>query len=213
MLSIAKIALYFRRSCMHYYLCIENPDMTGYTHDERMENRLYTYRHPHPAVVTDCVVFGYDGESLFLLLIERGRDPFKGCWALPGGFVEIDETVEEGARRELEEETDIRDIHLEQFHVFSALDRDPRERVISVAFLALVRKSAFKAIGGDDAVRTEWFRTDSLPPLAFDHAEIIAKALERLIETLKIKPIAPWLLDKGFNIEELQRICELIIRP
>lgn len=198
---------------MHYYLCTGNPDMTGYKLDERMENRLYTYRHPHPAVTADCVVFGYDGESLFLLLIERGRDPFKGCWALPGGFVEIDETVEAGARRELEEETGIRNIHLEQFHVFSAVDRDPRERVISVAFYALVRKSAFKAIGGDDAVWAEWFRTDSLPTLAFDHAEIIAKATEKLQDTLKINPITSIFPEAGFNIEELQRIYELVIRP
>lgn len=175
-----------------------------------MSETVYTYKYLHPAVTTDSVVFGYDGKSLHILLIERGAEPYKGYWALPGGFVKIDETVEEGALRELAEETNIHDIYLEQFHVFSAVDRDPRERVITVVFFALVRKSDYKIIGGDDAVRAEWFRTDSLPPLAFDHAQIILKTKEKLQETLRFKPIAFKLLDKKFILSELQKLYELI---
>lgn len=171
---------------------------------------VYTYRYPHPAVATDNVVFGYDGKDLYILLIERGQEPYKECWALPGGFVKIDETVEEGALRELSEETNIHDIYLEQFHIFSAVDRDPRERVMSVAFFALVRKSDYQIIGGDDAVRAEWFSLQSLPPLAFDHSEIIRMAQEKLQESLRIKPIAFRLLDTKFIMSELQKVYELI---
>lgn len=100
-----------------------------------MEEKKYCYKYPHPAVTTDCVIFGFDGKRLHILLIERGLEPYKGSWALPGGFLKMDETVEEGAARELYEETHVKDVYLEQFKVFSTVDRDPRERVITVAFM------------------------------------------------------------------------------
>lgn len=175
-----------------------------------MSNELFCYKYPHPAIATDNVVFGYDGKSLYVLLIERGLDPYKGSWALPGGFIHIDETVEEGARRELCEETNVKDIYIEQFHVFSAVDRDPRERVLSVAFLALVRKSDYCVIAGDDAMKAEWFNINNLPSLAFDHADIIAMARERLQQLLRYKPIAFKLLDDKFIISELQKLYEII---
>lgn len=150
-----------------------------------MDGQIYTYRYPHPAVTADCTVFGYDGKDLYIMLIERGNDPYRGCWALPGGFMQIDETIEECAARELQEETGMKDIPLEQFRVFSKVDRDPRERILSVAFLALVRKSDCSLIAGDDASKAEWFSVDSLPALAFDHAEIISAAMDRLRGSMK----------------------------
>ena len=171
---------------------------------------MFNYKHPHPAVSTDSVIFGFDGMSINVLLIERGLNPFKGTWALPGGFLNMNETVEEGAKRELKEETNIGDIYLEQFHVFSAVDRDPRERVLTVAFLALVCKNDYHVIAGDDANKARWFEWNNLPPLAFDHSEIIRMARAKLQEKLRISPIAFKLLDNNFKMDELQHIYELI---
>lgn len=171
---------------------------------------MYSYKYPHPAVTADCVVFGFDGKRLHLLLIERGLEPFKGCWALPGGFMKLEETIEECARRELHEETGVSDVFLEQFQVFSTVNRDPRERVMTVAFLALVRKSDYKLLAGDDASQALWFDVDELPPLAFDHANIISEARKRLRELLSTRPIAFRLLDDLFTAGELQNIYEAI---
>ncbi len=170
----------------------------------------YKYQYPHPAVTTDAVVFGFDGKELHLLLIERGIEPFKGCWALPGGFVRIDETIEECVMRELKEETGVENVYLEQFHVFSDVNRDPRERVITIAFFAMVRKSDYHLIASDDAERASWFSLDEYPPLAFDHYEIIKQAREHLKEVIRIRPIAFKLLDEKFSMSELQRLYEII---
>ena len=105
---------------------------------EEIEYR-YHYQYPHPAVTTDCVIFGFDGERLNVLLIERGIEPYKGCWALPGGFIGMDQTAEESAMRELREETGLKDAYIRQFHTFSTVNRDPRERVLTIAYYALVR--------------------------------------------------------------------------
>lgn len=171
---------------------------------------MFSYKYPRPAVTTDCVIFGFDGKQLHILLIERSRDPYKGTWALPGGFLEMDETAEEGAARELYEETHVKDVFLEQFHVFSAVNRDPRERVITIAFYALIRQCDYQILAGDDAARACWFEVDELPPLAFDHDEIISKAREHLKIKLKVSPIAFRLLDEQFTMGELQRVYELI---
>ena len=104
-----------------------------------MEELKYHYQYPHPCVTTDCVIFGFDGTKLNVLLIERGIDPFKGRWAFPGGFLKMDETALQGAKRELYEETGLKDAYIHQFHAFSGVDRDPRERVITIAYFALVR--------------------------------------------------------------------------
>lgn len=175
-----------------------------------MEEKKYCYKYPHPTVTTDCVIFGFDGKRLHILLIERGLEPYKGSWALPGGFLKMDETVEEGAARELYEETRVKDIYLEQFRVFSTVDRDPRERVITVAFYALVRQTDYRILAGDDAARASWFDMDELPPLAFDHEEIITQAREHLKDKLKVSPIAFRLLDEQFTMGDLQRVYELI---
>ena len=116
-----------------------------------MEEFKYHYKYPHPSVTTDCVIFGFDGTRLNVLLIERGIEPFKGRWAFPGGFMKMDEDAETGAKRELFEETGLKTAYIRQFHAFTAPDRDPRERVITIAYYALVRISDVKA--GDDAAK------------------------------------------------------------
>lgn len=171
---------------------------------------MYQYKYPHPALTTDSVVFGFDGKRLHVLLIERGIEPFKGSWALPGGFMTPDETVEQCAMRELKEETGVEKVFLEQFHVFSSVRRDPRERVVTVAFLALVRKADFRLIAGDDAARASWFDLDELPPLAFDHDEIIAMARRKLPEMMRAKPVGFRLLDEKFSMNELQLLYEAV---
>lgn len=138
----------------------------------------YTYRYPHPAVAADCVVFGIDAEGLArLLLIERRNEPHKGRWAFPGGFMNIDETAEQAAHRELHEETGLTGIALEQLRVYSAVERDPRERVLSVAFVGLTLCEAHQPVAADDAARAQWQPLHSLPPLAFDHADMLADAI------------------------------------
>ena len=171
---------------------------------------MYTYKYPHPSVTADNVIFGFDGNNLHILLVERGLEPYKGCWALPGGFLQMDETIEECAKRELAEETNVQDVYLQQFQVFSGVQRDPRERVLTVAFFALVRKSDYEVIAGDDASDASWFPVNELPPLAFDHPEIINQARIKLQEELRLRPIAFKLLDEKFSMSELQRLYELI---
>lgn len=174
-----------------------------------METGNYCYKYPHPAVTTDCVVFGFDGHRLNILLIERGAEPYKGRWAFPGGFMKIDETAEQGAIRELLEETTLQLSHLKQFGTFSAVDRDPRERVITIAYYALARKSDVK--GGDDAADAKWFPINDVPPLAFDHDYILRKAMQHLKQDIHFEPIGFDLLDEQFTIPELQRLYEAIL--
>ena len=174
-----------------------------------MSNQQYCYKYPHPAVTADCVIFGFDGVDILLLLIERLIEPFKGKWALPGGFMKMDETIEECARRELKEETNLTATSVEQFHTFTRVDRDERERVITVAHLALVRLSEVK--GGDDAKRAQWFRLNEIPQLAFDHDEIINMAIEELRKRICFHPIGFDLLPEVFTMSELQRLYEAIL--
>jgi len=170
--------------------------------------------HPdsRPAVTADCVIFGFDGKNINIALIERSQDPFKGYWALPGGFMRMDETIEQCARRVLNEETGARVLYMEQLHVFSDLKRDPRERVLTVAFYALVSKNDYQLVGGDDTGAAAWFQWDELPPLAFDHQSIVKIAKDRLRERFRAVPLAFKLLGKTFKMSELQRLYELINR-
>ena len=137
---------------------------------------MYTYKYPHPAVTADCIVFAYEGDQLQVLLIERAHDPCQGMWAFPGGFMNIDETAEACARRELEEETGLEVGALHQVGAFTTVDRDPRERVISIAFCTIAEKDEVQ--GGDDAAKARWWPVESLPPLAFDHEEMLRQAQE-----------------------------------
>jgi 8-oxo-dGTP diphosphatase len=169
----------------------------------------YTYKYPHPAVTSDCVVFGFDGKELKILLVERRNEPCKGCWAFPGGFMNIDETVEQCAKRELEEETGLKLDVLEQFHTFSKVDRDPRERVITVAFIGLVKQAEVK--GGDDAAKAQWFPIKDIPQLAFDHDYILRLAQRTLKERIHFESIGFDLMDEEFSMPELQRLYEAIL--
>ena len=173
------------------------------------DNFKYQYQYPHPAVTTDCVIFSFDGQQLNVLLIERGIEPYKGKWALPGGFVRMDESLEACARRELEEETGIANCFMEQFHTFSDPDRDPRERVITTAFYALVHQQ--EVTGGDDAARAQWFPLEQVPQLAFDHSAILSQAVTRLRRSIHFKPIGFELLPEEFSMTELQRLYEAIL--
>src|SRR5213082_3307323 len=139
----------------------------------------FTYKYPRAALTVDCVVFGYDDGELKVLLIERGLEPFKGKWALPGGFVRVEETLDGAARRELEEEAGLKQVFLEQLYTFGAVDRDPRERVVSVAYYALVKLSAHQTRAATDAADAQWFPISKAPKLAFDHANILDAALRR----------------------------------
>lgn len=172
------------------------------------ENR-YCYKYPHPSVTADCVIFGFDGVSIKVLLIQRGIEPYKGKWAFPGGFMQIDETVEECARRELEEETGLKNASVEQFYTFSDVNRDPRERVITVAHYALVRLSEVK--GGDDAASAQWFAESEIPSLAFDHDRILRMARNCLKERICFEPIGFELLPEVFTMSELQNLYEAIL--
>ena len=173
----------------------------------------FSYEYPHPAVTVDCVVFGLDlaQSELKILLIQRGLDPFKGRWALPGGFVRIDERVEEAAERELKEETGLAKVWLEQLYTFGEPKRDPRERVISVAHFALVKMSDHRVRAATDASDAAWFPVTGAPPLAFDHKQILAMALSRLRGKLTYQPVGFELLPPKFTLTNLQRLYELVL--
>ncbi|MBQ9473948.1 MAG: NUDIX hydrolase [Bacteroidales bacterium] len=169
----------------------------------------YTYKYPHPAVTTDCVVFGFDGQQLKVLLIERGGEPYKGMWAFPGGFMAIDESAEECALRELREETGLEITYIKQLGAFSAVNRDPRERVVTIAFYSLARQSEVR--GGDDAASARWWAIDEVPQLAFDHDYILRQAMKRLRQDLHFEPVGFGLLDERFTMPELQSLYESIL--
>ena len=169
----------------------------------------YVYDYPHPAVTTDCVVFGFDGRDLKVLLIKRGIEPFKGMWAFPGGFMLMHETAEECAIRELKEETGLEWKSVKQLGAFSGIHRDPRERVVTIAFYALAAKTVIR--GGDDAADACWFAIDDIPQLAFDHDYILRHAMKRIREDIHFEPVGFDLLDEEFSMSELQRLYESIL--
>ena len=174
-----------------------------------MVEKNYCYKYPHPAVTSDCVIFGFDGVAIKVLLIQRGIEPYKDKWAFPGGFMQIDETVEECTKRELEEETGLKTTSVEQFYTFSDVNRDPRERVITVAHYALVRLEEVK--GGDDAMSAQWFAMNEIPSLAFDHDRILRMAVNRLKERICFEPIGFELLPEIFTMSALQNLYEAIL--
>lgn len=141
---------------------------------ENYQKMSYTYEYPRPAVTADCIVMTKEDEPK-VLLIERGHEPFKGCWAFPGGFMNMDETTEQCAVRELEEETGLKVNEIKQIGAYSKVDRDPRGRTITVAYLALVDEP-LPVKGQDDAAKAQWFSIKNLPKLAFDHEEILRDA-------------------------------------
>jgi 8-oxo-dGTP diphosphatase len=172
---------------------------------------LFTYQYPRAALTVDCVVFGFDEGALKVLLIRRGIEPFKNRWALPGGFVRPTETLDDAALRELKEETGLHQVYLEQLYTFGAIHRDPRERVISVAYFALVRRADHVPVGDTDAAEAAWFPMDEVPALAFDHAEILQAALERLRGKIRWQPVGFELLPKKFTLGQFQSLYEAIL--
>jgi 8-oxo-dGTP diphosphatase len=171
----------------------------------------YSYQYPRPALTVDCVVFGLDAEDLKVLLIQRALPPFEGKWALPGGFVRVDETLDDAARRELAEETGLSRVFLEQLHAFGGVDRDPRERVVSVAYYALVNLGDHKVHAATDARDAAWFGVHDVPTLGFDHADILQVALDRLRGKLRDQPVGFELLPKKFTLSQLQHLYELVL--
>lgn len=140
---------------------------------------MYTYQYPRPCVTADTLIFRKMNSKWHILLIERGNEPFKACWALPGGFVEMDEDLDTAAARELQEETHLEGIELHQLYAFGAPGRDPRHRTITIAYWG-IDNSGKTATAGDDAAHLQWFALENLPPLAFDHDKIIAKAMDTI---------------------------------
>jgi len=139
---------------------------------------MYSYAYPRPAVTVDAVIFRKSDDNIKVLLIQRGHDPFIGMWACPGGFIDMNETPEDAAIRELEEETGLKEVELFQFHAYGAINRDPRHRTIAIAYAGFLKNNSIEVKGGDDAAEARWFNIHQLPKLAFDHDQIVADAIE-----------------------------------
>ena len=171
----------------------------------------YTYDYPHPAVTVDVAIFTIQDDDFKVLLIERGIEPFEGMWALPGGFVGIDESLRRAAWRELKEETGVSAAFLEQLSAFGHPDRDPRERVITVAYYALIPSERLKLKASTDAREARLFSMSDLPQLAFDHAKILRRAHRKLKDRIDDTIIALQLVSESFTLSELQRVHERIL--
>jgi 8-oxo-dGTP diphosphatase len=175
------------------------------------EKRLFSYKHPHPAVAADLAIFTLQANQLHVLLVERARDPFKGRWAFPGGFVRMHEDLPAAAARELEEETGVAGAYLEQVGAFGNPARDPRERVISIAFFAIIPSDTIHLKSGGDAAAARWWPINALPRLAFDHQEILEHARHRLRDKVRGSSIALRFLSPEFTLTELQQVHEAIL--
>ncbi len=164
-------------------------------------------------VTVDIVIFTVRKKKLEVLLIKRGHEPFKDKWAIPGGFITLSENLDEAATRVLFEKTQVRDVYLEQLHTFGEPERYPGTRVITVSYFALIRSDDLKPAKGTDVnvQQVSWQPVYNLPPLAFDHKEIIEHALDRLRDRLEYTPVAFQLLPKKFTLTELQKTYELIL--
>jgi 8-oxo-dGTP diphosphatase len=164
-----------------------------------------------PSLAVDCVVFGLDEGDLKIVLIQRGLKPYQGKWALPGGFVHIHESLDEAAVRELREETGIKDVFLEQLYTFGDVNRDPRERVVTVAYYALVNLYDHEIRATTDAKNVAWFPVEDIPDLPFDHNRIVDVALKRLKGKVTYEPIGFELLPEKFTLTQLQKMYEIIL--
>jgi 8-oxo-dGTP diphosphatase len=174
----------------------------------------HSYEYPRPALAVDAVVFALDEKNLKVLLIKRALPPGVGKWALPGGFVRMEESLDDAARRELQEEAGLNNVFLEQLYTFGAPKRDPRGRTVSVAYYALVKLSDHNVRAATDARDAAWFDVAKLPPLVFDHDAIVETARQRLRGKVRYQPIGFELLPKKFTLTQLQQLYETILeRP
>jgi len=172
---------------------------------------MATYKYPRPATTVDIIVFTIRQNRLKILLINRGIEPFKGDLALPGGFVHTNETLFEAAQRELKEETHIVDFHLKMFGIFDEIDRDPRDRVLSVGFYAIIPSHDIIVEAGSDAENADWYVYEDLPKLAFDHNKIVELAFNSLMTDLENTSLPSKFLDKEFTLAEFQKVYEIIL--
>ena len=171
----------------------------------------HTYAYPRPALTADIVIFGYDGERLQVLLIQRDAEPFAGAWALPGGFVHENESLDEAAHRELVEETGVSEVYLEQLYTYGDAGRDPRGHVVTVAYFALIDRSRHQLHAATDARDARWFPIDACPTLAFDHKRICQDAVSRLQAKIRYQPLGFELLPQSFLMADFQRLYEAIL--
>lgn len=183
--------------------------MQDYILSQNAPENWYSYEYPRASMATDQVIFAFDGQKLNVLLVQRGEEPYKDRWAFPGGFLRMDETLEECARRELEEETGLKGIEPEQFGVYSDVYRDPRCRVLTTAYYTLTKMADVQ--GGSDAKKAQWFPMDKVPTLAFDHDKILRDAMRRLREDLHFRPVGFELLPEEFAIPRLMALYEAIL--
>ena len=167
-------------------------------------------KYEKPSVTVDIVVFTIQNNDLKVLLVKRDIEPFKGKWAIPGGFVRMDESLEEAAKRELQEETGVKEIYLEQLYTFGDPKRDPRGRVITVSYMALVNSEKIKLEATTDVSEAQWFSVKKLPSLAFDHKKILGYALKRLKWKFEYTIVAFSFLPKGFTMGQVQIIYETV---
>ncbi len=167
-------------------------------------------KYQKPSVTVDMVIFTIFNKELSVLLVKRSLNPFKGKWALPGGFVRIDESLNDAAIRELKEETGIADVYLEQLYSFGEVSRDPRGRVITISYMALVNSENINLSASTDASDAQWFSVSKIPALAFDHKEILDYALQRLKWKFEYTTVAFSMLGKKFTISQLQDIYEIV---
>jgi 8-oxo-dGTP diphosphatase len=162
-------------------------------------------------ISVDAVVFGYESGTISVLLIKRKYAPFKGKWAIPGGFVLNEESLEDAVERELFEETGIKISYLEQLYTFGKPKRDPRSRVVSVAYFGLIKPSTFKIFASTDAAEVQWFKISELPKLSFDHEEILKMAIDRLQSKITYEPIGFELLDNKFPFSDLEKLYTTLL--
>lgn len=175
---------------------------------------MYTYEFPRPSVTVDVVLFRWNDlkSCAEVLLIQRGKSPFEGQWAFPGGFLDMHEPPAVAAARELAEETGLTGLPLEQFYTFGDVERDPRGRVVSIAYFALMPANAMQeATAGDDASDAKWFPLNALPALAFDHKEVLKTAIERVGQEFRLRPLAFRLLPESFDLETLTKVIQQFV--
>jgi 8-oxo-dGTP diphosphatase len=176
-----------------------------------MKKTTFKYQYPHPAVTVDCIIFGFDGQTLKVMLIQRKSEPFAKMWALPGAFVNEDESLESCAERVLMKECNIAGVYLEQLFTFGTPSRDPRERVISVAYMGLVKTADFELIAGNDELQIEWRDISEVQNLAFDHSQILETAIQRIRGKIRYQPIGFELMNAKFTFPQLQQLYEAIL--